>query len=245
VRRAGVVALSGRVFDPAATPLSSRSSKPPAVPPPSLETSPLRARLALLHAAIDGCRACPNMIGPPVHGPPIDSRIVLVGQAPGPREGSFGRPFAWTAGKTMFGWFQEAFGPDEETFRERVYIAAGARCFPGKASGGGDRKPDRDELARCRPFLQGEIETLQPTLVLPVGTLAIAEVLGFTGPLVDIIGTQRRAVFHGVDVEVIALPHPSGASPWPRVEPGKTLLRKALDLLAAHPEIRRAFPTGE
>jgi uracil-DNA glycosylase len=141
----------------------------------------------------------------------------------------------------MFGWFQEAFGPDEETFRERVYIAAGARCFPGKASGGGDRKPDRDELSRCRPFLRGEVEALQPTLVVPVGTLAIAEVLGFTGPLVEIIGTQRQTVFHGAAVDVIALPHPSGASPWPRIEPGKTLLRKALDLLAAHPEVKRTF----
>lgn len=202
----------------------------------------IRERLRVLHEGIDACRACPKMFGPPVHGPAVASRIMLVGQAPGPREGNFGRPFAWTAGKTMFGWFEQAFGPDEETFRERVYIAAGARCFPGKASGGGDRKPDRDELARCRPFLQGEVEILEPRLVIPVGALAIDEVLGYTGALAAIIGTQHRATFHGAEVDVLPLPHPSGASPWPRVEPGKTLTAKALGLLAAHPEIRAAFP---
>lgn len=198
-------------------------------------------KLRVLHADIDGCAACPKMFGPPVHGPPVASRILLVGQAPGPREGSFGRPFAWTAGRTMFGWFEAAFGATEERFREHVYIAAGARCFPGKASGGGDRKPDRDELSRCRPFLRGEVEILQPRLVIPVGALAIDEVLGYVGPLVEIIGTSRQTKFHGVDVDVIPLPHPSGASPWPRIEPGKTLTAKALALLAAHPEIGRAF----
>jgi uracil-DNA glycosylase len=40
---------------------------------------------------------------------------------------------------------------------------------------------------------------------------------------------------------VIPLPHPSGASTWHKMEPGKTLLARALALLAAHPEVRRAF----
>jgi uracil-DNA glycosylase len=37
---------------------------------------------------------------------------------------------------------------------------------------------------------------------------------------------------------VLPLPHPSGASPWHRVEPGKTLLADALRLLAEHPAVR-------
>ena len=151
------------------------------------------------------------MIRPVVHGPPVDSRVVLIGQAPGPREGSFGRPFAWTAGKTMFRWFGETLGVDEETFRARVYIAAVARCFPGKASGGGDRRPDTDEIARCRTFLEREVDILAPDLVLPVGTLAIEQVLAHKGPLAGLIGTARRARYHGREVDVIALPHPSGA----------------------------------
>jgi uracil-DNA glycosylase len=200
--------------------------------------------LELLHRDLGACRACPKMIGPVVHGPPVNSRVILVGQAPGPREGAFGRPFAWTAGRTMFGWFEEALGIDEATFRARVYMAAVARCFPGKASGGGDRRPDPTEVERCKTWLAREAEILEPDLVVAVGTLAIEQVIGAKTPLAEIVGGKRRARWHGRDVDVIALPHPSGASPWHRIEPGKTLLHKALGRLAAHPAMRRALQAG-
>lgn len=177
------------------------------------------------------------MIGPVVHGPPIESRVLLIGQAPGPREGSFGRPFAWTAGKTLFRWFEEATGIDEERFRRFIYMSAVARCFPGKANGGGDRRPDRDEIANCRGFIAREAAALRPELVIPVGTLAITEVLGPQAKLVEVVGVTMRARVHGVDADVIALPHPSGASTWPKVEPGKTLLAAALRHIARHPAI--------
>jgi len=141
----------------------------------------------------------------------------------------------------MFGWFQEALGTDEATFRARVYIAAVARCFPGKASGGGDRRPDRDEIARCERWLERESAILEPELLIPVGTLAIERVLGTKEPLVDVIGARTRWRWYGRDVDVIALPHPSGASPWHRIEPGKGLLKKALAMLAKHPAMRRAL----
>ena len=71
---------------------------------------------------------------------------MLIGQAPGPREGTFGRPFAWTAGKTMFRWFAESLGVDEETFRARVYIAAVARCFPARRAAAGTGGPTRTRI---------------------------------------------------------------------------------------------------
>ena len=198
-------------------------------------------RLRTLHGELDGCRLCPKMIGPVVHGPPVLSKVVLVGQAPGPREGSFGRPFAWTAGRTLFRWFEESMGITEEQFRESVYIAAVARCFPGKASGGGDRKPDSEEIVRCRTYLEGEVAILQPELVLAVGSLAITEVLGreAVGKKLDtLVGRAVRTRWFGKEVDVIPLPHPSGASPWHKMEPGKTLLGKALALVKKHPAMR-------
>ncbi len=197
--------------------------------------------LLLLHAELDACKACPAMVGPVVHGPPVMSRVLLIGQAPGPREGSFGRPFAWTAGKTLFRWFEEALGEPEARVRERVYFAAVARCFPGKARGGGDRRPDPGEIARCSTYLAREVAILEPVLVLPVGGLAIGQVLGAERKLAEVVGTARRALYHGREVDVIALPHPSGASTWHRTEPGKTLLKDALALVRAHPAIQRAF----
>ena len=201
-------------------------------------------RLRALHDELDGCRLCPKMIGPVVHGAPVLSKVILVGQAPGPREGGFGRPFAWTAGRTLFRWFEESMGIDETAFRSRIYMAAVARCFPGKASGGGDRKPDFQEIARCRPFLAGEMEILKPELVLAVGSLAITEVLGkqAIGKKLDtLVGRELRTTWHGVEVDVVPLPHPSGASPWHKMEPGKTLLGKALVLVERHPAMREVL----
>lgn len=201
-------------------------------------------RLRTLHGELDGCRACPKMIGPVVHGPPVLSKIILVGQAPGPREGSFGRPFAWTAGRTLFRWFEEAMGLSEQEFRERIYIAAVARCFPGKANGGGDRKPDFDEIAACRTYLEREAAILRPELVIPVGSLAITEVLGKEAAkqkLDAMIGKVMHARWHDLDVDVIPLPHPSGASPWHKMEPGKTLLGLALKQIKRHPAMREVL----
>jgi uracil-DNA glycosylase len=51
----------------------------------------------------------------------------------------------------------------------------------------------------------------------------------------EVIGVQFRTSLYGRQFDVIPLPHPSGASPWPRMEPGKTLLAKAMTLIARHP----------
>ena len=113
------------------------------------------------------------MSGPPVVGEPTPSPVMLIGQAPGPKEIELLRPFAWTAGKTLFGWF-EGIGLAEAAFRRRVYMAAVCRCFPGKRPRGGDRVPNREEIAHCRHWLQQELQLLQPQLLLPVGALGVA-----------------------------------------------------------------------
>jgi uracil-DNA glycosylase len=158
---------------------------------------------------------------------------MLIGQAPGVREGPAGKPFAWTAGKTMFGWFSD-LGLDEESFRSRVYMAAVCRCFPGKAAGGGDRVPSPDEVATCSRHLRAEVQLLEPRLIIPVGKLAIEQLDPDVDKLTEIIGEQRRGTLAGHTCDVIALPHPSGASTWHRMEPGKTLLARALAKIGKH-----------
>lgn len=190
-------------------------------------------------AALRACRRCPNMHAPPVSGGPVMSRVMLVGQAPGVKEPVLQRPFAWTAGKTLFGWFEESCGVSEDRFRERVYIAAVCRCFPGKnpRGGGGDRVPDKVEMAACRSWLEAEFQILRPELVIPVGKLAISQFLDF-GKLTEVIGQKFRCTIAGADTDIVPLPHPSGASTWHRTEPGKTLTLGALKLIQDHPSWR-------
>lgn len=181
------------------------------------------------------------MLRPAVSGGAVMSRVMSVGQAPGSKEPVVGRPFAWTAGKTLFGWFAEACGWTEEEFRRHIYMAAVCRCFPGKTKTGGDRVPAPDEVERCSAWLDAEIALLKPALVLPIGKLAIEQFLS-PAPLVDVIGRSFRIARAGVTFDIIPLPHPSGASPWHRMEPGRTLLRRALGRIVSHlawPEVRR------
>jgi uracil-DNA glycosylase len=201
-------------------------------PPPSPQEG-IETHVAELRA----CVRCPRMLRPPVAGVPVVSRTMLIGQAPGRHEPVLGRPFAWTAGKTLFRWFAEYCALPEEAFRRQVYMAAVCRCFPGNAPGGGDRVPDRTEVANCSAWLQAEFALLRPELVIPVGKLAIAQ---FLPPmmLTETIGRVFPVHYGGHVFEIIPLPHPSGASPWPRMEPGRTLLRQALELIRMHP----AFP---
>ena len=115
-------------------------------------------------------------------------------------------------------------------------MAAVARCFPGKAKGGGDRKPDPAEIERCRRFLRAEVEILRARARHPgrqSGHRAGSRRQG--GRSRRSSAESRRGHFCGRQVDVIALPHPSGASTWHRTEPGRTLLGKALRLLGRHP----------
>ena len=183
--------------------------------------------------ALKKCSQCPDMFGPPVVGNPIISPIMLIGQAPGDKEIIIPKPFAWTAGKTLFKWFNQ-LGVGEEDFRNLVYIAAVCRCFPGKKPRGGDRVPNLTEIKACQHWLEMEYKFLQPKLLIPVGKLAISQFIEVK-KLTDVIGKVHQYEINGEQVDLIPLPHPSGASTWHITEPGKTLLQAALNLIKNHP----------
>ena len=196
--------------------------------------APADVALARHIKALLACRRCPLMRKPVVSGGVVVSKVLLVGQAPGDKEPVLGRPFAWTAGKTLFRWFEESCGLSEERVRSMIYFAAVCRCFPGKKEGGGDRVPSREEIANCSAWFDRELEILEPRLVIPVGRLAIERFLA--APRLDqVVGRQFEVSYAGRRFDLAPLPHPSGASPWHRVEPGKSLLLEALKRIRDHP----------
>jgi len=174
----------------------------------------------------------------PVSGGPIVSEVILVGQAPGPREPVLQRPFAHTAGRTLFRWLEQHCGLTEAQVRSTIYFAAVCRCFPGKNSGGGDRVPAPDEIRNCSSWLDQEIAILKPRLIIPVGRLAIGQFIECT-KLEHVIGRAFHVRRAGQNVDLIPLPHPSGASPWHKIPPGRALLAKALRKIARHEAMRR------
>ena len=197
-------------------------------------------------ARLRRCRRCPRMKSTPVSGGAVVSDVMIIGQAPGPREPTLKRPFAHTAGQTLFRWFERFCGMNEATVRSTIYFAAVCRCFPGKAPGGTDRVPAPDEIRNCAPWMNGEIEILKPRLIIPVGRLAIAQFIGktvgeavsFPFKLDDVIGRKFQARRGDHVCDLIPLPHPSGASPWHKIPPGKQLLEKAMRKIARHSAVR-------
>ena len=192
----------------------------------------MKADFAAHLEALFACRACPNVMGTPVTGPVPDARVMLVGQAPGPREEAFGRPFAYTAGKRLFAWFERFAGIDEAEFRKRVQISAVIRCFPGRdPKAGGDRVPDAFEIAQCAKHLDREIALLRPELVIAVGTLAAKQLIGLS-ELKTIVGRVHRITRAGHAFDLVVLPHPSGRSTWTSKAENQALLEKSMRLIS-------------
>lgn len=188
---------------------------------------------------LSACRRCATVEGAPVSGPVYRARIMLVGQAPGPRERDSGRPFAYTAGKRLFEWFA-SLGVTEERFRDEVHIAAVARCFPGRAPAGGDRPPSKLEIANCSPYLDRELRLLEPELVIAVGGMAAKEMAG-SGELATMVGPLHRCERAGAEFDAVVLPHPSGRSTWLNADGNRAKLSRALDEIARHRAFRATF----
>ena len=197
------------------------------------------------HESLLACTHCPEVFGPPVTGFVPGARVFLMGQAPGPKERETGRPFVWTAGRTLFRWLGST-GVTEEEFRQRVYMGAVIRCFPGKMPGqtpgqGGDRKPSRQETERCARFFEQELDLLRPELVLAVGRMAIDRLMRFD-KLDDVVGQVFMVEHAGHKFRCLPLPHPSGLSRWIQKPEGKARILQALEALNREPAWRATFP---
>lgn len=157
----------------------------------------------------------------------LGAKVMVIGQAPGVTEAEAGRPFNAGSGTRLFNWLGKA-GFEEDEFRAEQYMTSVTKCFPGKSKGGGgDRVPSRVEQELCRPFLDREIQILDPRLIIPVGRLAIDLYFSTKMPLTEIIGNEK----HVDDRLVIPLPHPSGASRWHQIEENRTRISEAIELI--------------
>jgi uracil-DNA glycosylase len=136
---------------------------------------------------------------------------------------------------------------NEAVMRSKIYFAAVCRCFPGKNSGGTDRVPAPDEIRNCSAWMDDEVRILRPRLIIPVGRLAIGQFIdrtqvvgeadSFPYRLQNVIGRKFRVTRAGHHFDLIPLPHPSGASPWHKIPPGKALTARALRVIARHPAV--------
>lgn len=148
-------------------------------------TAAAAAALPDLHAVAAlarACRACPELAAARTHVVPGDfpagARLLLVGEAPGAQEDAAGRPFVGKAGRLLDQVLAQAGLP-----REQVAVGNVLKCRPP-----GNRAPTRAEVARCRGWLDRQLELLAPALVVTLGGSAAAWAFGRPVRLADVRG---------------------------------------------------------
>ncbi len=185
-----------------------------------------------LQLRIRTCRLCEEHGFIPKAQPLVSGRsgdrIMVIGQAPGHRSITKGRSFSGPGGTILGKWLEQAGFPPGY-LHSHVYLSSLTRCDPGRnPRGDGDRRPSSSEIALCKPFLDAELQLLQPEIILLVGTMAIETFLGKV-KLEEAIGTylEREGKLF------LPLPHPSGISRWLNDPEHLKLHQRALEILAA------------
>jgi len=139
---------------------------------------PVRPTLDRLRAAAKSCRACPlwktgtqTVFG---EGSP-EAKVLFVGEQPGNDEDLTGRPFVGPAGKLLDKVLEEV-GID----RDEVYVTNVVKHFKWESVGKRriHKKPNSREIAACRPWLDAELDVIEPTVLVCLGATASQALLG-------------------------------------------------------------------
>lgn len=126
-----------------------------------------------------------------------DADLLIIGEAPGGDEDRQGEPFVGRAGQLLNAMLR-AIG----LRREQVYIANILKCHPP-----GNRDPQAEEVLRCRPFLQRQLELLAPKAILAVGRISAQNLLESQETIGRLRGRVHR--FGCNDIPLVATYHPA------------------------------------
>jgi uracil-DNA glycosylase len=183
-------------------------------PRSALEYMPERHDLRSLEAAAAQCQGCDlyQRATQVVFGEGrVRAALFLVGEQPGDREDQHGRPFVGPAGLLLDKCLESA-GID----RREVYVTNAVKHFKWEPRGKIrlHKKPNSLEIAACRPWLEAEIEAVQPQVIVCLGATAAQ----------DLLGSQFRLTRHRGEVfpteygPVTATIHPSAILRMPEPE---------------------------
>lgn len=129
-----------------------------------------------------------------------EADIVFVGEAPGANEDETGHPFCGRSGKILTELI-ESVGLS----RDDVYITNVLKCRPPN-----NRDPQKDEVVACTPYLQRQIEVVDPEVICPLGRHAMYYVMDAYGLERSSISQARGQVFEA-EVTIIPFYHPAVA----------------------------------
>jgi len=123
--------------------------------------------------------------------------LVFVGEGPGADEDEQGLPFVGRSGKKLTEIIEKGMGLNRE---KDTYICNIVKCRPP-----GNRDPEADEVAACKPFLIQQLQAIKPKVIVALGKPASSTLLGRTVPIV-----KERGTWHEYEgIKLMLTFHPS------------------------------------
>lgn len=164
--------------------------------------------ITALAGASQRCEGCPLFQGTTqtVFGEgPKNARLVLVGEQPGDQEDRTGRPFVGPAGAHLDEALEEA-GLD----RREIYVTNAVKHFKHEVSGSRriGKTPLVSEINACRPWLESELQTLQPELIVALGAVAARSLFNESVTIAEVRGKFFQ---NDQGLNLIVTFHPSAA----------------------------------
>ena len=157
-------------------------------------------------ADVDACRRCElgeKATQGVVGEGPSDARVMLVGEQPGNEEDLRGRPFVGPAGQLLRALLVEAGIPES-----RVYITNAVKHFSFELRGKRrlHKTPLQRHIAACHDWLEREIASQRPGIIVTLGATALRAVLG---RVMSISAARTRELARQDGIPVVATYHPS------------------------------------
>jgi uracil-DNA glycosylase len=174
---------------------------------------PKKRTLPILKKAVQKCHGCDlyrhatqavfGELGVGLSATKPKVSIMMIGEQPGDSEDKEGRPFVGPAGQLLDQCLEEA-GID----RRDVYVTNTVKHFKWEPRGKLriHKKPNMKEIHACRPWLEAELETVKPTLIVCLGAVAAQSFLGSSFKITKVHGKVQQA--KGLP-PIIATLHPS------------------------------------
>jgi uracil-DNA glycosylase family 4 len=164
--------------------------------------------LDIMASEVTVCTKCPlwksrkNAV-PGVGNP--ETRIMLIGEAPGRSEDEKGEPFVGTAGKLLDKLLSQI-----GLSREHVFITNIVKCRPP-----GNREPKPLEIETCAPYLDRQILTVRPEFIVTLGAHSTAHIflkaaLPFSS-ITQTRGKPRKTSVRGLQLTILPMYHPASA----------------------------------
>jgi uracil-DNA glycosylase len=136
-----------------------------------------------------------------------DADLMFVGEAPGAEEDRQGLPFVGRAGRFLTELL-EGIGMS----RDDVFIANTLKCRPP-----GNRDPQPDEIATCRPWLEQQVQLIRPRVIATLGNFATKLLTGRPTGITKVRGTAQHHEIGGRAVLLLPLFHPAAGLRTPKV----------------------------